>query len=417
MKLFNLKSYDFINFGTKWQIKVFFTILAFAIIISVISFTQSIVNELIDREQNIIQFYGKIYENYSNFEEKDPEDLLFLIDEIAPTINFPFVMTDPEGVPYEPFEQWSMNIEFKKNSTMEERRLKMKSIISEMEKNYSPVIVRDQDGKILNKLYYTHSALVDKLRFFPAVAIAIIAIFFVTAYLAFSTSRRNEQSKVWVGMAKEAAHQLGTPLSSLLAWMEILKYSTDDPESVNETISEMENDINRLNTITTRFSKIGSKPEMETVNISNLLESVCKYFEKRLPHLGKKVDIDRSFTESIPADVNPELFAWVIENLLKNAAESIENKKGKIHIYMRLIPDKRIYIYVKDNGKGMTNKTKRQIFHPGFTTKKRGWGLGLSLTKRIIEEYHDGKIYVKESAPGEGTTFVIEIPFSKNVYQ
>lgn len=405
------------NSGIKWQIKLIFTLFAFSIIIAVIVMTQSIVDELIKREQDQIKLYGKIYEYFSDFETKDPEDFLFLIDEYTQTITFPVITTHPDDEPYEPFEIWSLNINLDKFDTYDQKLEYMRKKVNEMSMTYPPIIARDKEGKIIHKFYYTHSELVDRLRFFPFIAIIIVALFGFIAYLAFSMSRRSEQSKVWVGMAKEAAHQLGTPLSSLLAWIEILKYSKDDPDSLDDAIKEMQNDVNRLNTITTRFSKIGSSPEMETQNLSKLLENICVYFEKRLPHLGKKVDIIRSFNEFIPADINIELFAWVIENLLKNAAESIEDKKGKINIYLRLIPEKRIYIYVKDNGKGMTSQVKRQVFNPGFTTKKRGWGLGLSLTKRIVEEYHGGKIYIKETMPGEGTTFVIEIPASKQQYQ
>lgn len=416
-KFFKKKNYNLINHGIKWQVKLIFTLMAFSIIIAVIWITQSIVDELIEREKDQIELYGKIFEYYSDFETKDPDDFLFLIDAYTQTITFPVITTHADDEPYEPYEIWTLNIELEKYSDKEAQKKYMEDKVREMSINYPPIIVRDKDGKVIHKFYYTHSELVDRLRYFPLIAILIIALFGIIAYVAFSMSRRSEQSKVWVGMAKEAAHQLGTPLSSLLAWMEILKYSKDDPDSIDDTIKEMQNDISRLNTITTRFSKIGSSPEKEVLNISKLLENVCLYFEKRLPHLGKKVDILRSFNEHIEAEVNSELFAWVIENLLKNAAESIEDKKGKIHIYLRLIPEKRIYIYVKDTGKGMSSQVKRQVFNPGFTTKKRGWGLGLSLTKRIIEEYHGGKIYIKESIPGEGTTFVIEIPASKQVYQ
>jgi nitrogen-specific signal transduction histidine kinase len=417
MRFFRSKNYDLVNSGIKWQIKLFFTLIAFSIIITVIFITQSIVDELIKREQQQIALYGKIFEYFSDFENKDPDDFLFLIDQYTGTITFPVITTHANDEPYEPYEIWSLNINLDNIESPEKRKKYMENKVKEMAVMYPPIVVKDKDGNTLHKFYYTHSDLVVQLRYFPLIAIIIIALFGVIAYIAFSMSRRSEQSKVWVGMAKEAAHQLGTPLSSLLAWIEILKYSKDDPDSIDETINEMQNDINRLNTITTRFSKIGSSAEIETHDISSLMENICQYFEKRLPHLGKKVEIIRTLTEKIPADVNTELFAWVIENLLKNAAESIENKKGRINIYMKLIPEKRIYIYVKDNGKGMTSQVKRQVFQPGFTTKKRGWGLGLSLTKRIVEDYHGGKIYIKETSPGEGTTFVIELPFSKSQYQ
>lgn len=397
------------DLSTKWHIKVIFAVVALGIVVAVITYTQSLVDELIKREQRIINFYAKIYEHYSN-PDSDPEDLLFFLDEVTPTISFPIIITGPKDKPLENFSQYSLNINIDSTLSYEEKKKYIYDYVDKMKSEYPPIIIRDYNGKIIQKFYYTHSELIDRLRYFPLIAIMIIGLFIIIGYLAFSNLRKHEQSKVWVGLAREAAHQLGTPLSSMLAWLEILKISKDDPQQVNDTVSEMENDVNRLNTIATRFSKIGSMPDKEITDIIAHIENVCKYFEKRLPHLGKKVEIIRDLKEPVLAEINKDLFAWVIENLLKNASEAIENRKGQVFIFDRLYPNKKIFIYVRDTGKGMTSKQKRQIFYPGFTTKKRGWGLGLSLVKRIIEEYHDGKIYVKESIPGKGTTFVIEMP-------
>jgi len=398
---------------TKFQIKLIFLFLAALIVISVIIFTQSMVSDLIEREKNIVEFYGKIFENYAEIENKDPDDFLFFIEEITPTITFPLIITDESQVPLEPYEHWSLNISHDPRMTPDQRREFMLNYVEEMALIYSPINVYDNDGNIIQKLYYTNSDLVGKLRMFPYIAIAVIFIFAVIAYLSLTLSKDNEQNKVWVGMAKEAAHQLGTPLSSLLAWLEILRYQHNDPEGLNETIMEMGKDINRLNTIAKRFSKIGSQPDREILNINDLLEYVCNYFDKRLPHLGKRIEILRSFDTPIYVSINQDLFAWVIENLLKNAAESIEENKGEVHIFTRVNPGKRIYIFVKDSGKGMPPKIRSQVFQPGFSTKKRGWGLGLSLAKRIVEDYHDGKIYIKETILKKGSTFVIELPEAK----
>lgn len=409
-----------VNSLSKWQVKLIFALLAFSIIIAVVQFTQSLVEELVHREQKGVELYAKVLGDFlSNYEEEPSSSstdiYFFYINDIQPTtIHFPVIVTYENGKPYEPFEDWTLNIDFKPGMSIAEQRELVLSILKKMENTYQPILAKDKDGKVINKVYYTHSALVDKLRFFPVIAIIIVAVFVIIGYFSFSSSRDNEQSKVWVGMSKEAAHQLGTPLSSLLAWLEIIKFSSDDPQAVQETASEMEKDIQRLNTIATRFSKIGSMPEKENVNLSKLIDNVCNYYDKRLPHLGKKIEIIRSLDDRMFADVNVDLFAWVIENLLKNGAESIEEKTGQIYIFMRVHPKKKIYIFVKDTGKGMTPKLKRQIFNPGFTTKRRGWGLGLSLCKRIIEEYHDGKIYVKETVPGKGTTFAIELPLKES---
>lgn len=420
-----LSNTDFFSrYLSKWQVKLILALIAFLIVLSVIFFTQSIVRELVARDQSAVQLYADVTENFIELINAPASALdtmkygslidnyVFFLDEVIPRIiNFPIILTDENGDPTEPFEQWTLNIEFDVNMTIPEQREKVIEMLRLMESTYPPILVKDKDDKVISKVYYTHSSLVDQLRYFPVVALVIIGVFIFIGYFSFNSARNHEQTKVWVGMSKEAAHQLGTPLSSLLAWLEILKYN-DDTISIQETVSEMEKDIERLNTIATRFSKIGSTPEKENVNISRLIDSVCNYFDKRLPHLGKRVEIIRSLDDSLFVDINVELFAWVIENLLKNAAEAIEDKQGTIFIYMRIHPKKKLYIFVKDTGKGMSPKLKRQIFNPGFSTKKRGWGLGLSLCKRIVEEYHSGKIYVKESVIGKGTTFAIELPLN-----
>jgi len=412
-KLFFLNDLSY----AKWHIKLLFATIAFTIIVTVMWFTWSIVDDLIRREQRIIHLYAEIYKHFTqswseNTDNINIDDYLFFIDEITPSITFPVIVTDEDSKPFEPFDTWSLNVEIDTSLSLQKQRAFMQEYVGDMAENYAPIIITEgnQDGKILAKFYYTHASLIDRLRYFPIVAIIVVTIFVIIAYSAFSSFRKNEQSRVWVGMSKEAAHQLGTPLSSLLAWMEILKYSENDPSSIKETIKEMESDVNRLNIIATRFSKIGSTPEKVKQDLGYLVENVSSYFEKRLPHLGKKVQIIRDLPDGMIVFVNPDLFTWVIENLLKNAAEAIEEKKGIIEISSDRSSDKKITILLKDSGKGMTSNLKHQVFSPGFTTKKRGWGLGLSLCKRIVEEYHEGLIFVKDTAPGKGTTFAIELP-------
>ncbi len=399
---------------SKWQIKIIFSVFALGIVVGVVIFTQNLVDELVQREHRILQTYAKIYEHFDIYTDSD--DLLFLVEQITPTITFPFISTDENDVPNYPFEDYSLNVEVDNTQTIQEQRAYFEDYVKKMGEQYPPIVVTlgGDDGKILNKFYYTHSRLVDRLMYFPYVAIVAISAFIAIGYMAFSNIRRNEQSKVWVGMSKEAAHQLGTPLSSLLAWIEILRNSKDDPVAIDDTLSEMEKDIQRLNTIATRFSKIGSQPIKTNENIPDILDRTCDYFDRRLPNIGRKIEIVRNFEFGNYANVNIDLFTWVIENLLKNAAESIESRNGKIYIESHLKHNGNICIHVRDTGKGMSAKLRRQVFNPGFTTKKRGWGLGLSLCKRIVEEYHDGRIIVKDSAIGKGTTFQVEIPSVDN---
>jgi signal transduction histidine kinase len=237
------------------------------------------------------------------------------------------------------------------------------------------------------------------LRYFPFVQFLVIGLFLLIAYILFSTFRKAEQNQVWVGLAKETAHQLGTPLSSLMAWMAILKTKGVD----DETITELNKDVARLETITDRFSKIGSKPEMTSEDVNLMLSESMDYLR---PRFSSKVNISlESSSEEAHAMMNKPLFGWVIENLCKNAIDAMG---GEGNLVLEVSNEmQHVYVDVTDDGKGIPAKLHKTIFQPGFTTKKRGWGLGLSLTKRIIENYHKGKVFVKRSEVGNGTTFRI----------
>ena len=253
-------------------------------------------------------------------------------------------------------------------------------------------------------IYYQDSALLNRLRFYPIYQLGFIGVFMIIAYFIFSSSRRSEQNQVWAGMAKEAAHQLGTPLSSLMAWVELLK-SKDETKNM---VLEMEKDIIRLETITDRFSKIGSKPTLENMNIVNLVKKSTKYLNSRFPD---KIIIETIFEKNqILVPVSQVLLNWVIENICKNAVDAM---KGSGKITVSLNEEKtHVLINISDNGEGIDKSIIKNIFMPGVTSKKRGWGLGLSLSKRIVEEYHKGSLFVMQSAKGMGTTFTIRLPKS-----
>jgi signal transduction histidine kinase len=252
----------------------------------------------------------------------------------------------------------------------------------------------------LNYIYYSNSDLLNTLKYYSAVQIAVMFLFVLIGYWLFSIFRRSEQNNVWVGMAKETAHQLGTPLSSLLGWMEVLRMKNVD----SEIISEMEKDVNRLNMITDRFSKIGAKPNLENQDVMESLEKFVTYFRTRAPR-KVKIELRQNSSENIICPINEPLFHWVIENLCKNGIDAMEGK-GKILIELSE-ENNHVVIDVTDTGKGIPGTKWNEVFQPGFTSKERGWGLGLSLTKRIVREYHNGKIFVKWSEPDHGTTFRI----------
>tara|TARA_B100001063_G_scaffold185460_1_gene175263 strand:+ start:34959 stop:36467 length:1509 start_codon:yes stop_codon:yes gene_type:complete len=272
-------------------------------------------------------------------------------------------------------------------------------LIEKMRTVNPPIRVTLGDDKV-RYIFYDESPLLAQLKYYPFVQLGVIGLFLLIAYYLFSTARNAEQNQVWVGMAKETAHQLGTPLSSLLAWIEVLKSKNVD----EQTLSEIKRDLGRLETVTERFSKIGAAPKLEQNDVNKVIESTLKYLKTRL---SKKVTFNHTTTNGnkVMACVNVPLLEWVLENIVKNAVDAISGE-GKVDIHVT-DQSQFVYIDISDNGKGIPKGARKTVFQPGYTTKKRGWGLGLSLTKRIIENYHSGKVFVKQSEVGEGTTFRI----------
>ena len=315
----------------------------------------------------------------------------------------PFILTDgnfnfisginvgiPDTIPYE--EQKSLAV----------------PIIKRFKGENEPI--RVEIYGFVNYVLYGESRLLTQLRWFPFIQLGIAISFVLFVFWAYRVSMRNQQNKVWVGLAKVTAHQLGTPVSSLMAWIELLKMNLEDQPEDQQYVLEMEQDVKRLEDITERFSKIGSEPELIEISVHQVLEQSANYLKKRMTRKGNiKVEVSNQLPPDSILHINPQLINWVIENLLKNALDAIQNKKGVIKLHAE--EDSRNFtIEVTDSGKGIPKNNFKKIFQPGFTTKKRGWGLGLSLTKRIVEDYHKGKIFVKSSEVGKGTTFRIVLP-------
>jgi two-component system, sporulation sensor kinase D len=281
-----------------------------------------------------------------------------------------------------------------------------KSELATMKSQHQPIKmllpIPGETVKSYSLIYYKDSDLLTELKYFPYVQLTVIAIFLLMAYTAFSSSRKSEQNQVWVGLAKETAHQLGTPISSLMAWTELMKEkfnAEDDP-----LIAEMENDIKRLEIVADRFSKIGSTPKLEEHKVFDVVKDFVDYFRIRV---SKNISFEMTGNPHLLAGLNVPLFDWVLENLLKNAVNAIEGKgKIKVDISGNKIK-KLVFIDISDTGKGIPRSKFDTVFQPGYTTRKRGWGLGLALTKRMIENYHDGQIFVRDSELGKGTTFRI----------
>ena len=323
------------------------------------------------------------------------EDLDLAIKISTDNNDIPIIETDEYNKPTKNFKNIDPT-KVEKDSTYLVRK------VNEFKKQHKPFILEiSKEPRIVNKYFYGNSVLQNELRFFPIIQLLVIALFIALLVASQKQANKSVQNRLWIGMAKETAHQLGTPLTSLTGWVELLKAN----DNTAATGNEIEKDVYRLKLISDRFGKIGSRPPLEEHKIVNAVNEVVTYVQRIA---GGQISFDiKTTSENISAHISPPLFEWVIENLLKNALDAID-QKGKISLDI-FEKDNKVIIDISDTGKGIAYANLKKVFEPGFTTKKRGWGLGLALTKRIVEEYHNGKIFVKQSELGNGTTFRIEI--------
>ena len=385
------------------NIKIALLVAAFVIIIPILIYTHNLVDRLQEKEREFAGLYAKSVEYLANSPFSGSE-YNFIFDELIRAIDFPIIESSANNIDIKA----SRNIDIDTTLPKSERDAYVRSLIPDMDKINRPIIVSYQDTIILSRVHYGESQLVTRLRWLPYIEIVIGGLFVFVGYIGFSYIKRSEQSNIWVGMARETAHQLGTPLSSMMGWVEIMKLRPEADAKVIETIAEMEHDLLRLSKIADRFSKIGSKPDLREEELCGIVNGVIHYFQKRIPQMGKRVDITLEPAEPVLAKINKELFEWVLENLVKNGLDAMEEGKGKISFRISRVNGAPV-IDVTDTGKGIDAAYRKDIFRPGFSTKRRGWGLGLSLSKRIIETYHRGKLSVKESKLGIGTTFRIKL--------
>lgn len=327
----------------------------------------------------------------------------FLLSIIEGNTNIPVLLTDEGGnilmhrnfnLP-EPVDSAAPFFISERNQQYLERKLR--------DLSDTPNIIEIEMGPAgRQRLYYEDSRLLRALNFYPYIQVLVLLAFVLIVYYAVSSTKRAEQNKVWVGLSKETAHQLGTPISSLMAWMELLESLGVDPD----TVAEMNKDVRRLSTIASRFSKIGSRPSMEDADLADVARGAAEYMGARI---SRQITLTvNTLTGPLPVRISAPLVEWVMENLIKNAVDAMEGS-GSITVDIRASRGRGV-IDITDTGKGMSKSVRKNIFSPGFTTKKRGWGLGLTLARRIVEEYHGGEIYVRRSEPGVGTTFTVEIP-------
>lgn len=377
------------------QVKIFLVFAAVLIAVVSLIVSNLFVRDLAKEERNKMEIWAQAMRSFNNADETT--DLGLVLKVMNENNTIPVIVVDSKG-----------NVQICRNVNVEGRSSvdSIKYVTSLGKRLYEAgrYIRIDMDEKKSNSFIYVcydDSTILKRLSYYPYVQLGVVLIFVVVAIFALLTSKRAEQNKVWVGLSKETAHQLGTPISSLMAWIEILKESYPD----DALIPEMDKDVKRLQLIADRFSKIGSLPEPIPTSLNVVINHVIDYMNRRTS--SKVLMTQKLPRHDVILNLNVSLFEWVIENLCKNAVDAMEGE-GHIVIEVSDFPDKAI-IDVTDDGKGIKKKDIRSVFKPGFTTKKRGWGLGLSLAKRIVEEYHHGRIYVKRSELGIGTTFRIEI--------
>lgn len=380
---------------SRW--KLYLGIAGAVIVLASMIYTNHLAGKLGDEERKRAEIWAMTMADFADFDEEDVGvcDNTLHLAIIKSNTNIPVIIVDDRGDIYD-----AANF----GNGLDSNHVYLKDQIAKLDaKGFEPIPI--WDGTLL--IYYKESKLLTQLRYFPIVQLCLIAAFVLFGYLGFNSARRAEQNRVWVGMAKETAHQLGTPISAIVAWIEHLRMIREDDEEVNEVLHELSNDVSRLELIAERFSKIGSMPKLDRVNIYEELDKCRVYMERRA---SKRV----AFVFPSPKEgnlqvaLNPPLFDWVIENLLRNALDAM-GSKGEISAQVTEDNDY-VYIDISDTGKGIPAGKFKTVFQPGYTTKKRGWGLGLSLAKRIIEQYHNGKIFVKKSQENVGTTFTIRLP-------
>ena len=377
------------------RIKIVFVLAAILVAVSSLIVSKTLTDNLKREEQGRMEVWAEAMKSLGKADANT--DLSLVLKVINENDYIPIVLLDRSGNVTD-FRNVSLHADNRVDSLREARQLALGWI---SEGHAIRLAIDDANHNYIN-VCYDESLILKRLTIFPFVQLTVVLVFVVLAVFALLASKRAEQNKVWAGLSKETAHQLGTPISSLMAWVEVLKEEYPD----DELIPELDKDVSRLQLISDRFSKIGSKPELTMTSLSEVLAHVVDYIDRRTSH--NVVISCRLPDHDVMVNINAALFEWVIENLCKNAVDAMNGGPGTITIAVAEAEQK-VTIDVADTGKGISKKNIKNVFRPGFTTKKRGWGLGLSLAKRIIEEYHQGRIFVKSSEVGAGTTFRIEL--------
>ena len=388
------------------SVMIFITL---AMLVIVFWFTEIIRDKMMQYNRRVMNTYARLWSMTLSRSIEGPE-LSILFEEIIQKADFPMVYTNADKEPI----YWR-NLSVAENDTSISARTKVKKWLARHGKKFPPIAVRiPGKNEVLAYIYFGESPVVEWLVFIPIAQAFVMLVLFILGTIIYKRIKSYEQQNIWLGLAKEAAHQLGTPTSSLLGWIELTRECLEekDYDEIERIVGEMEKDIRNLSKIVVRFGQIGSIPELSPLDPILFSREITAYFKKRLPQFSKNIELIEHY-EPVPMIMaNKLLISWALENLIKNSVEAIGQKKDGI-IWVSIRPNidgKEVNIAVSDNGKGIPSTHQKKIFSPGFTSKKRGWGLGLSLAKRIVEDYHHGKLYLLESRPNEKTTFVIALP-------
>ena len=360
-------------------------------------------SKLIEGEKGRLELVSQAFLNIKKIDKNSDHGLY---DEIfQQNKSIPMIWVDIDGAVL-------MGVNFG-DKTDSDKKLLEKELARIKRKGTTPIPITQDDGlggSFTQHIYYKHSRTLRLLTWFPLFQLLLISSFVAIGYLMVTSARRAEQNRVWAGLAKETAHQLGTPISAMMAWVQLLETTLEETDENREILDELDKDVNRLNLIAERFSKVGSKPELSPMNIKDLTSHALDYMKRRASRQIKFIFREDDNQGHIVM-VNPPLFEWVIENLMRNALDAMQGK-GNIVVNIYEQPN-HICLDISDTGKGIPANKHKKIFEPGYSTKKRGWGLGLSLVKRIVENYHKGHIFIKESRENVGTTFTIQLPKPK----
>ena len=381
------------------NIKTGLLLLGIILITGIVIYSQWIVEKLREDNRNIVQMYSEIIAEA--VESESDENLNFIFDKIISRIQFPIIQSDinknPQSWKNLPFEESDLSRIKRNQELMDQQNTPIELFFSD------PATGKKQ---LLGYLHFGDSNFIHQLLWLPYLEICVICFFICLGIMGFTYIRKTENNNIWTGMAKETAHQLGTPVSALIGWTQRLK---SHPDEITDIIPEIEADVNRLEQVGNRFGKIGSSPKLNSINVLELIKGVINYLNRRLPSDKLKIEIKHKISPEIEVEANETLLSWAIENVIKNGLDSMKSNEGTVYVKISS-HIKGIRILIEDDGKGILRRNWKKVFQPGFTTKKHGWGFGLSLSYRIIKEIHHGTIQILKSSPDTGTTVEIYIP-------